>query len=174
MKWNDFLNPRSMLTPGVAGSVVMVIANTLWVEFLIPQKWTALILSFLLIIPILLKFSASWIENIIYFTFNGLIVFALAVNTNFAGRKIQEITSSYLTTNQAFSKAINTALSSEPNTSLVSLINTPHFASNSDGVIFAIKAKTAEEKQKKKIEAEKDKKDKLKKQEKREFFEKWF
>lgn len=91
MKWNDFLNPRSMLTPGIAGSVVMVIANTLWVEFMVPQKWTALTLSFLLIIPILIKFSASWIENVIYFTFNGLIVFALAINTNFAGRKLQEI-----------------------------------------------------------------------------------
>ena len=42
-----------MLTPGVAGSVVMVIANTLYVEFLLPQKYTALILSFLLIIPII-------------------------------------------------------------------------------------------------------------------------
>lgn len=83
-----------MLTPGVAGSVVMVIANTLWIEFMIPQKWTALLLSFLFIIPILMKFSASWVENIIYFTFNGLIVFALAVNTNFAGRKLQEISTS--------------------------------------------------------------------------------
>lgn len=91
MKWNDFLNPRSMLTPGVAGSVVMVIANTLWVEFLMPQKWTALVLSFLLIIPILIRFSASMIENIIYFLFNGLIVFALAVNANFAGGHLQAL-----------------------------------------------------------------------------------
>ncbi len=91
MKWKDFLNPRSMLTPGVAGSIVMVIANTLWIEFMIPQKWSALTLSFLLIIPILIKFSCSFIENIIYFIFNGLIVFALAVNTNFAGKTIQDI-----------------------------------------------------------------------------------
>lgn len=91
MKWKDFLNPRSMLTPGIAGSVVMVIANTLWVEFMLPQKWTALILSFLLIIPILLSFSASKLENVIYFIFNGLIIFSLAANTNFAGAKLQEL-----------------------------------------------------------------------------------
>lgn len=90
MKWTDFLNPRSMLTPGIAGSVVMVIANTLWVEFMLPQKWTALVLSFILIIPILMRFSASMIENIIYFMFNGLIVFALAINTNFAGGKLTQ------------------------------------------------------------------------------------
>lgn len=88
-----FLNPRSMLTPGVAGSVVMVIANTMWIEFMIPQKWTALVLSFLIIIPILMQFGVSLIENIIYFMFNGLIIFALSVNTNFAGRKLQDIVS---------------------------------------------------------------------------------
>ncbi|AWN74883.1 hypothetical protein LEAN103870_13000 [Legionella anisa] len=93
MEWKDFLNPRSMLTPGVAGSVVMVIANTMWIEFMIPQKWTALVLSFLIIIPILMQFGVSLIENIIYFMFNGLIIFALSVNTNFAGRKLQDIVS---------------------------------------------------------------------------------
>lgn len=82
-----------MLTPGIAGSVVMVIANTMWIEFMIPQKWTALVLSFLIIIPILMQFGVSLIENIIYFMFNGLIIFALSVNTNFAGRKLQDIVS---------------------------------------------------------------------------------
>lgn len=94
MEWKDFLNPRSMLTPGIAGSVVMVIANTMWLEFMIPQKWTALVLSFLIIVPILMQFGVSLLENIIYFMFNGLIIFALSVNTNFAGRKLQDIVAS--------------------------------------------------------------------------------
>src|SRR6185436_8596741 len=41
--------------------------------------------SYLLLIPILQVYSASFIEKCIYFFFNGLIVFAMAINTNFAG-----------------------------------------------------------------------------------------
>ena len=45
---NEFLNGESMITPGVAGALVIVISNTAFVEFGIPSKWSSLILSFLL------------------------------------------------------------------------------------------------------------------------------
>ena len=41
MEMNDFLNPKSMLTPGIAGSLIMAITNILWIEFVLPQKWVA-------------------------------------------------------------------------------------------------------------------------------------
>src|SRR3990167_6456798 len=142
-----------MLTPGIAGSIVMVIANTLWLEFMIPQKWTALILSFLLIIPILIRFSASYVENAIYFTFNGLIVFALAVNSNFAGRKLQEIAAS--------DKKMNGI----------------QLASNSDqSILIRVSENNQQDstqKENKKSEG-KDKKKRSKDKDDREFFESWF
>lgn len=91
MKFNEFINPKSMLTPAIAGSFIMIIANTLWLQFALPQKWTALFLSYLFLIPILQVYSASILEKGIYFFFNGLIVFAMAVNTNFAGKMLTNI-----------------------------------------------------------------------------------
>lgn len=162
MEWNDFLNPRSMLTPGVAGSLVMVIANTLWVEFMLPQKWSALVLSFLLIIPILARFSAKFYENVIYFLFNGLIIFALSVNTNFAGGKIQEISNSYNQNllSQQSSISSNTNLAVDKKTNMIQLaLNDP---SNS--------TPSALEKQPK----EKNKKEKQNSEPRRKFFNNWF
>jgi hypothetical protein len=84
----DFLNPRSMFTPGFAGGIIMLITNSLWVTFAIPQKWAALFLSALLVILTLKKYPVPLLEKAIYFIFNVLILFSLAVNTNFAGRFI--------------------------------------------------------------------------------------
>lgn len=194
MKWNDFLNPRSMLTPGIAGSVVMVIANTLWIEFSLPQKWSALILSFLLIVPILIKFAASWVENVIYFTFNGLIVFALAVNTNFAGRKLQDISISSTNSNKTvISQRLSTAFkislaSSSPidDEAKIKKINNIQLASNDQNTTTIIGDRTtttittttkenqidSTEQKKKKKEKEKNKDDN--KQENKKFFDPWF
>lgn len=90
MKLNEFLNPKSMITPAIAGGLVMTIANTLWVQFSIPTKWTALSLSIMIVIPILSRFSAGFLEKSIYFLMNVLIVFAMALNTNFSGQMIVE------------------------------------------------------------------------------------
>lgn len=88
MRFKEFLNPKSMLTPAIAGSFIMIIANTLWVQFALPPKWSALFLSFLFLVPVLKDYIASILEKIIYFFFNGLIVFSLSINTNFAAGKI--------------------------------------------------------------------------------------
>ncbi|MBV9576905.1 MAG: hypothetical protein JO149_09805 [Gammaproteobacteria bacterium] len=174
MKWNDFLNPRSMLTPGVAGTAIMLVANMLWLEFMLPQKYTALILSFLFIIFVLMRFSASWMENILYFIFNGFIIFALAANTNFVGRKIQEFISPPETIAQVFSKAFISSLASKANIQLINNANHIQLASNSD-VIFVIKAKNknkmTNDREDKKIEEQKEI---PKNQGRRAFFEKWF
>lgn len=90
MKFKEFLNPKSMMTPAIAGSFIMIIANTLWLQFAISQKWTALFLSFLFLVPVLKSFTASFLERSIYFIFNALIVFSMAVNTNYAGKVLSE------------------------------------------------------------------------------------
>lgn len=172
-KVNDFLNPRSMLTPGVAGSIVMVIANTLWVEFMLPQKWTALTLSFILIVPILIKFSASVFENAIYFIFNGLIVFALAVNTNYAGRTIQN-----------FATKDNAPMVTQLSDSLKSLAhnetslhkNVVRLADNSSAFTYVTTTSDddkAQDASKKKDKESKDKKEKDKDKDNRKFFGTW-
>lgn len=175
MKWNDFLNPRSMLTPGVAGGMVMLIANTLWVEFTIPQKWTALILSFLLIIPILMRFAATVIENIIYFTFNGLIVFSLSINANFAGGKIQKIAS----------RDNTHLLSQSPDNFISHVSENTHaeriqFAFNQanktlqKGPIFALKVRQSDATNEKESQSNNKKKEKKYDKDDRKFFDNWF
>lgn len=181
---SDFLNPRSMLTPGVAGSMVMLIANTLWVQFMIPQKWSALTLSFLLIIPILMKFSASIFEDLIYFVFNGLIVFALAVNTNFVGTKLQEISGVAVRASLDTQK-INRALKNLPVVATtdtnqeVEKINHMQLAANDQQEIQNFRLSStnrnvnkdsAKQDEKKKQEKNKDKSNK----DNRQFFQKWF
>jgi hypothetical protein len=42
----DFLTPESMLTPGVLGSLTMMITNALAVNFEVSRAWTGLGLSF--------------------------------------------------------------------------------------------------------------------------------
>ncbi len=37
----EFLNPKSTLTPGVAGVIAMLVANSMWVAFGLRQAWTA-------------------------------------------------------------------------------------------------------------------------------------
>jgi hypothetical protein len=84
----DFLNPKSMVTPGVSGAVIMAIASALWVNFELPQKWTALLLSFLvcsfifssLVGAALAGMPPLW--RLVLYVFNSLIVFAIATGTN--------------------------------------------------------------------------------------------
>jgi energy-coupling factor transporter transmembrane protein EcfT len=54
MKAQQFLNPKSMITPGVAGSMVMLITNTLVIQFGLPGRWISLSLSFLLALVVFL------------------------------------------------------------------------------------------------------------------------
>jgi len=42
----EFLNPKSMLTPGLAGSTTMFITNVLAAQFSLPPNFTGLFISF--------------------------------------------------------------------------------------------------------------------------------
>lgn len=84
-KFKDFLNPKSMLTPGVAGGFTMMIANTLWFQFGFPQKWSALLISFMFgLIVFVVKDVPRW-QQVTYYLLNSLIVFSMSVGTNSIG-----------------------------------------------------------------------------------------
>lgn len=80
---DQFLNSKSMITPGVAGGVVTVIAATLSSQFGLPAKWIALTASLLVA---LLIFFADQIGKVavrlIILLLNTVVIFSVAVGTN--------------------------------------------------------------------------------------------
>lgn len=78
----EFLNPKSMITPGVAGSTIMLITNTMAFYFGFPHAWTALALSFLFAISILGYAETSFFKRAVLCLFNGLIIFSVAMGAN--------------------------------------------------------------------------------------------
>lgn len=44
---SQFLTPEAMVTPGVAGSLTMLITNALATSLAFPRAWTGLVLSFI-------------------------------------------------------------------------------------------------------------------------------
>lgn len=85
---NNFLKPESMVTPGVAGGIAMLIANTMYVNFGLPPSMTCLVVSFMMGT---LVFSAVnmkiWTRSVFY-VLNSLIIFSMAAGTNYAGTKL--------------------------------------------------------------------------------------
>lgn len=80
-----FTNPASMLTPGIAGTVVMTVANVLCLQFSLPAATTALALSLLASAVVFVRIDERWWKNAIYWFFNGLIIFTMAVGSNTLG-----------------------------------------------------------------------------------------
>jgi hypothetical protein len=82
---NEFLNGKSMITPGVAGALVIVISNTAFVQFGIPSKWSSLILSFLLGTLVFVGTVAPLWQKGLFYLVNSAIIFSVAVGTNQVG-----------------------------------------------------------------------------------------
>jgi hypothetical protein len=84
---DGFLNPKSMVTPGAAGALTMMITNTLAKNFGLWPNWTALLIS--LIIGALVVFvpasSMFWLWKTLLWVVNSLVIFAMATGTNQAG-----------------------------------------------------------------------------------------
>lgn len=77
----NFLNPTSMLTPGLAGAITTGIAMPLVVSFDLRYKWVALIIGFMLALLIVMQFKEgiSRLERAIYCILNTLIIFSVSV-----------------------------------------------------------------------------------------------
>jgi hypothetical protein len=79
---NEFLNPKSMITPGVAGGLVMLLTNTCANQFDLPAKWVALILSALIAFFVVTAASGRLLAKTFFWIFNSLIIFSMAIGTN--------------------------------------------------------------------------------------------
>ena len=86
VKVEEFLQPKAMLTPGIAGGVTMLIANALWVAFSLPPRWTALLLSFLLglLVFVATPRAPVW-QRAVYYLLNSLIIFSVSIGANYVG-----------------------------------------------------------------------------------------
>lgn len=86
---NEFLNPKSMATPGAAGGITMFFANALCNTFpVIPFRYTCLFLSFFIggIIHSTSKLDIP--SRVGFFLLNSLVIFAMGVGTSNIGANI--------------------------------------------------------------------------------------
>jgi hypothetical protein len=81
----EFLNPKSTLTPGVAGAIAMLAANSLWVTFGLPQAWTALAVSALFALLVASGLAAPLWQRGIYLVLNSLVIFSVGIGSNALG-----------------------------------------------------------------------------------------
>jgi hypothetical protein len=81
----DFLNPKSMLTPGIAGGITMLIGNTLWVQFGLQPKWAGLVISFVLALLVFTTIEIVLWQRVAYWLLNSLIIFSVGLGANSLG-----------------------------------------------------------------------------------------
>ncbi len=77
---NEFLNPKSMSTPGAAGALMMLLANAVCNSF--PEfafRYVALLLSFTIGAVVFTSVSMKIWERGIYWVVNSLIIFSMGV-----------------------------------------------------------------------------------------------
>ncbi|MFP5304982.1 MAG: hypothetical protein ACLGI7_04050 [Gammaproteobacteria bacterium] len=79
---NEFLNPKSMLTPGAAGSMVMLITNAICASFMeVEPRWAALILSFTFGAFVVHAADLKLGTKAGFWLVNSLIIFSVSVGT---------------------------------------------------------------------------------------------
>ncbi|HEX4441337.1 MAG TPA: hypothetical protein VH854_14760 [Thermoanaerobaculia bacterium] len=82
---DNFLDAKSMITPGVAGTLVMLLTNALSNNFSLPGKWVALVLSFVCGLLVFGDKKLSVGPRVAFYVVNSLIIFATAVGANGIG-----------------------------------------------------------------------------------------
>lgn len=85
MQTDDFLNPKSMITPGFAGSLTMGFTNILATQFSLASNITGLVISFMFGFVVCIKIDSSmWLRGF-YWILNSFIIFTMALGANQAG-----------------------------------------------------------------------------------------
>jgi len=74
---DKFLTPESMVTPGVAGSMAMMIGNTLHYQFNLSNGWSILVLSFVFGLLVWAR-SESRLTSAVLYVINSLVIFCMA------------------------------------------------------------------------------------------------
>src|SRR5690242_9663850 len=88
----QFLTPEAMLTPGVLGSLTMMITNSLAQNFTMPRAWLGLGLSFLFGLLVLVA-ARNIIIKIVFYVLNSLVIFCMAAGANGLGSGAAQRTS---------------------------------------------------------------------------------
>jgi len=79
---NEFLNPKSMVTPGMAGALVMFLSNAVCFQFPeIAPRWAALLLSFALGGFVITAAKLRYLQAAGFWLINSLIIFAVAAGS---------------------------------------------------------------------------------------------
>lgn len=87
----DFINPKSMVTPGVAGALVMFLANGLIFQFSIDKPvvpYVFLILSYAVGLFLLADMTVKGFSKVGLYMINSLIIFCMATGSNTVGDKV--------------------------------------------------------------------------------------
>ena len=87
---DDFVNSKSMITPGVAGSATTVITGTLVSTFGFPGAITALAVSFFFGLMVLADKTVTIFSKLILYLINSITIFAVSVGLNQSGMAIIE------------------------------------------------------------------------------------
>jgi hypothetical protein len=83
---DEFLNPKSMLTPGLAGALTMLITNALSSQFGLKPNYTGLVVSFTFGLIIIRAASrVRFFERCVYYGLNSLVIFSVAMGANQGG-----------------------------------------------------------------------------------------
>jgi len=86
LKLDEFLNPKSMLTPGLAGGLTMLISSTLWDQFGWDSRFTALAISLAISFLVVRGMkNVPLLERIIYCSLNTMIIFSMGLGVNSLG-----------------------------------------------------------------------------------------
>jgi len=86
---SEFLNPKSMLTPGICGAVIMTITNACGAAFGmvgLSRTFFSLGLSFLIGTLVFAARAKSIWQKAVFYVLNSLIIFSMATGTNSAGK----------------------------------------------------------------------------------------
>ena len=81
----EFLNPHSMLTPGLCGGITLLITNTLAAQFGAPPNYTGLGISCLFGLIVFAATSTVLWLRLVFWVLNSLIIFSIALGTNQIG-----------------------------------------------------------------------------------------
>jgi hypothetical protein len=110
----QFLTPEAMLTPGVAGSLTMMITNALTLNFAMPRAWVGLGLSFIFGLLVLVS-ARGLLQKAVFYILNSLVIFCVAAGANGIGAgSTQRVSLSLITA--VFAEEISSAASQNQKT----------------------------------------------------------
>lgn len=82
----EFLQPKAMLTPGIAGGLTTLVTNALTSQFGLWPNYTGLAISFLFgLIVFQAAIAIPFMHKIAYYFLNSLVIFSVAMGANQTG-----------------------------------------------------------------------------------------